>query len=150
MVYSLLLLPNIAWPFLFTSMHSLSMPATPLYKWDFFWIRNSCWDPWWSIYSDIYIWFYDIIYYIYHYITYYIYVSCGICMYISKGGLFIMLHFGCFWLQRFGAAFSWVDHQRTPRELDFNEATRVDCLKMRARLLPSHREMTNITMVWSF
>ena len=49
MVYSLLLLPNMACPFLFTSIHSLPMPATPLYKWDFyiifFWIRNSCWDP---------------------------------------------------------------------------------------------------------
>lgn len=98
MVYSLLLLPNIAWPFLFTSIHSLSMPATPLYKWDFFWIRNSCWDPWWSIYSDIYIWFYDIIYYIYIIILHIIYMflveyvciyqkaACSSCFILAVSG----------------------------------------------------------------
>ena len=143
MVYSLLLLPNMAWPFLFTSIHSLPIPATPLYKWDFF-LDSQFMLGSMMVRICIYIYTHDI---------------CFLWnMYISKSGWFIMLHFGCFWLQRFAAAFSWLDHQRTQRNwlqrgnkgwLPQNEGTFVPSHKKYVLVvLMAHIYSLFLTLIW--
>lgn len=128
MVYSLLLLPNMAWPFLFTSIHSLPIPATPLYKWDFF-LDSQFMLGSMMVRICIYI--------------HMIYVSCGICIYQKAAGS------SCFILAVSGFSVSpprfhdLITKER--REIDFNAATRVDCLRTREHLCHHTRNMS-----WSF